>query len=528
MSARTPGAPTAAAALPALRGVLRAERLRAGTPGLWILPVSGLVLGTCEGAMWWFADAPRDWGAIYQWQGLVATGLWAPLAALAGGLVGDRDRRARSGGTLWRPVSLRAAEGAALLTAGLVALLFCAASVLPQALIGRAAGLEGMPAGRLIRIVAVGAVAAWPAVVLGHLVGRRRPWLWGVGIAVVWQSLGAVQAEDARWRLLPWTWMTRAQLPVLGIHQNCVPLAPGDPLLRESPLAALGLGLAMTAVLLSAGCLAPPADAGRAWGRRRTRSGEGAGEDGARRTAAGLAQEGAVPDRDPAARPARLAGAGRACRFAAGRMPVTVPVLAVLALLATAWAAHAYGLDLAMSLTLLIVMPGGASVAAIALFAAVDPARTLVGLRVRRAGALVDAQMSTLLGAVLVVMAGSALAWSTAGAVPARGCATAVAAGVVVGMLAAAVAAFLQMRFSTATAVVGVLGLELFSLTVCGSPLGESTGLWVAAPLGWGITVLDQPARAAVLLPAAAALTGVLWRGAARATAASARPASRR
>lgn len=97
--------------------------------------------------------------------------------------------------------------------------------------------------------------------------------------AWVWQLIGTLTAESALWPAIPPAWAVRAMLPILGAHQNAVPLSPDDPLAHESPALALALCVALAVAALSirvfarSGARSESRADNRPIGRRNTRPG---------------------------------------------------------------------------------------------------------------------------------------------------------------------------------------------------------------------------------------------------------------
>ena len=84
--------------------LLRAEWIRAKGSTLWWLAGAGLLLGLLLTAFSLVGDVGSAKSLLYP-QGLLVTGMAAPVAALFAGLAENRERDSRAGGTLWRPVS---------------------------------------------------------------------------------------------------------------------------------------------------------------------------------------------------------------------------------------------------------------------------------------------------------------------------------------------------------------------------------------------------------------------------------------
>ncbi|GAA4285192.1 hypothetical protein GCM10022261_27230 [Brevibacterium daeguense] len=219
------------------RPALAAELLRTRRSAATWVPVAGLAIGVLQAASW-VATATggvTDWESLFFWHALYHTALLVPFAVMTAALSVARETRAREGGMLWRPIAHHTALLARFTVIAVLLGLLALAVTVPAVLIGLTAGLTDPPIGEVLTL----ALAQWllslfPAAValgLAGLVGFLPTLL--VGIA--WQAAGTLLGETESWLLQPWTWSVRASLPLLGIHQNGVRLAPDSPIHDWSP-----------------------------------------------------------------------------------------------------------------------------------------------------------------------------------------------------------------------------------------------------------------------------------------------------
>ncbi|RRO79349.1 hypothetical protein CXF37_10165, partial [Corynebacterium bovis] len=165
-----------------------------------------------------------------------AVGLVMPLAMITAVVTEHRERRLRSGGTLWRPQTVWATHAARLAVAtGYAGVGHVLATVI----------LPGFspPFVALETLVFAG----------GYAVGLL---LWQLfrGLALVVTPLASVAVvglsfigvDTDRWYLNPFCWFLRPTLPVFGVEANSLLAAPDSPVLGFSPgaptLAHLALG----------------------------------------------------------------------------------------------------------------------------------------------------------------------------------------------------------------------------------------------------------------------------------------------
>ncbi|MDN5915357.1 MAG: hypothetical protein L0I76_09660 [Pseudonocardia sp.] len=460
---RTPNPRAAAStATTDLRRALGAELVRARRSPAALLPLVGIVVCAMSGAgRLAVSGTGGGWTGLLSWHTLYVTGLSAVLVALLAGLTERRDRGSRSGGTPWRPVRPVAVRGARLLVLAGLSLVLNLLVFLPYVPLGLVLGLRDAPVGPL----AGAAVLVW-ATGLGWLVLACAIARWTgpfpvLGLSLLWQAAGAVQAESSLWWALPWTWSVRPVLPLVGVHHNGVSLEPGSPVWDYPAWPSL-----LASALLAAAALpAYLADDGRG-GTSRALLGS------LRRTAIG---------------------------------PLTLAVAVLLALVAAVRPSYLEGL------LGFVVLPTGAWVLAVLAWQAQAPAWRIVATRDHRPHRAGRALLGVLAGIVTGTCAFAGLLMvligDDAGYVASR-----VAVGVSVGWAIVALTLWLYTRFHLAVALtVNVLG-GMTGVLFGGSTLAASW-LWLAGPSGWMLSATG-PTRTAVAITLSlgvAAATSMAW-----------------
>lgn len=228
---------------------VRAEQIRTRGSAAAYLPVIGIVIAGISAAGIIITPDSQERAALL-WQTLYVTGMATPFMALLAGLTTSREQAAREGGTSWRAADPRKVVLARFLVLAALSGIFHALAfwtVIPVSLLtGAPADVQGVLwAGLACWVATLGVLA------LAFIVSER----WGIIpvflAAWVWQLIGTLTAESALWPAIPPAWAVRAMLPILGAHQNAVPLTPNDPLAHESPALALVLSLALAVAVLS-------------------------------------------------------------------------------------------------------------------------------------------------------------------------------------------------------------------------------------------------------------------------------------
>lgn len=460
---------------------LRVELLRTKHSAAGYMPLVGLVLGLVAVA---FSAAARLNGNLYLllgWQALYVTGLAAPLMALLAGLVATRETAAREGGTLWRDVSRAATITARMIVLALLSFVF---HVLCYGVIALVALTSGFP-GAFATVSVIGAVS-WAAslglVIPAYALATGVGLLPTLVIALVWQVIGTMTAEEPWWALSPPAWAVRAMLPMLRVHANAVPLEPGAPLLSDSPVPAIAFGL--TLAVLATG-VTSRATMGR--GRAALSSAGVFGRSGraaARRSVRGGAL-GAI----------HLGIAHRG-----------LGVLSCLGLVVLAAAAALYDSGAVAGFYTFAILPLGATLLAVIAWTALkDPWWTLMrtGRPVTRAlifRLTLHVAFLSALTVILLILA--------RGPVPATSLATQFLLWVLTGSVMVLLALTLSIRYGVGVALATGLIWTVLALTIGGDVLAE-TPLWITALPAWA-EAADTPARAGIATVISLVLLAIL------------------
>ncbi|BDA65592.1 hypothetical protein [Actinomyces capricornis] len=480
--------------------LLRAEALRSRRTFTWgvigatlVFTVHTLLLARSTISQGVVAEVAWNGNAL-GWMHFYPVGFAIPLGLLVGVMAQWREERWRQGGTAWRAVSPRRVLAARLGILSASALACQLALVAPVVLHALVAGSGWGPWPRylafivLMWIIVTGA-SAWGMIayrLLGVVAVGAAPIL-----GFVWSAIGAVQAEQPSWWMLPWTWSARPVLPLLGVHGNSVILEEGSPvwhypvvpgLLGSTVLTAVG---AILAVHLGDRPLLGSATPDGLL-RRRPAPPAHPGPTGAQARAAGGAR---------AARPVAVAPAGArsVLRALGAALPwrLWLALGALLALIILVVRA-AYSPGAALGLLELVGLPISSAVVGMTLWAGVQaPWRSLI---VRReplpllaslmglGGGLV---VPVLLCAWLVAQAGEPLTRTGDGVGAFTGGLYALAVMPAVSFMMVAVSLAVAMCTRPVASIVLNAILLLSGLIIGGNDVLAQTTLWVASPWAW-------------------------------------------
>lgn len=472
----------------------------------------GLAVAVLQG-LGWSTVATREltgWGQLVAWQAVYATALFAPLTALLVGLTVNRERSAREGGTLWRPLTARVGFAARGTVLALQLLGFNAALTLPVLLIGLAHGLPGPPVARVTALWLVLWLCALLPAVISLVVAQFAGLYAAVGLALVWQIAGTVTAESAAGAWQPWAWQVRASLPLVGIHFNGTALEPDSPIWHWDPLWPTLYSLTLTLIVAAVIALLPNRSVSvrprsRPWSVAAT-----AAVATEHMTGASHPVVKRLDGRVPRGRPHRVAGIVGSLRRTALPWLVVSTVL-VLLLIGMVWNA-----GYVRGFTTWVLLPFGTCLfACLAWMAQRDAWRILV-LRARPhqlAGHLLAA------GAVLVVL----VVLETVLLVAARGDASLTRFGIVaagVGLAWLLVCLWLATRYGIGAAVGATLIVLVFSLVFASTEFARSN-LWLLGVLGWPASATTWPrvGQSILLCAAIATAAACAWLRALRAAA---------
>lgn len=434
---------------------------------MWWLAGSGLLLGLVLSGMS-LVGAVEDATDILNWQALLVTGMLAPVAALYAGLVEQREKQSRAGGTLWRPTSKHATRVARLLVVwaalGMFFLLDFGATWALAALFGLDHAPDVLLIGFFVWVGSLG-VAGFAAGI-----SRRYGLLAALGFAVVWQFALGLLAERDWWWYNPGAWPMRLVVPAMGLHINATPLESDSPLLHESQWPAFTLCVLLAVVGMVCAVAVSPRTTPLRLPRRTVHV-----------VTAPVADRAAMPAvKRPAIVPrlAALRGLHRAALNPAVIACVTLSALVMLLGLR-------YDPSVRTGLFTYAILPVGAGLLPVLVWPQLRHAWPLMLIehpRVRTA----------LLGwLVMVVMLVALISSATSGATlidAARRLFLAILIGGAMAFFSLAV----TTRWGVGWALALTLFVTIFSITLGGDVLAESA-LWIIAPTAWPETATTAP-----------------------------------
>lgn len=438
---------------------LRAEWIRAKGSVLWWLAGGGLLLGVILSGMS-LVGSIDDATDMLNWHALLVTGMLAPIAALYAGLVEQREKQSRSGGTLWRPASRYATRAARLLVVwaalGLFFLLDFGATWALAALFG----LDRAPLVLLIGFfVWVGSLGAAG---LAAGISRRYGLLAALGFAVVWQFGLGFLAESDWWWFNPGAWPMRLVVPAMGLHINATPLEPDSPLLNESPWPAFALCVLLAAAGMACAVAVPPRATPLRLPRRTVHA--------VTAPVVGSAARPAV--NRPAAVP-RLAALRGIHRAALNPAVIACVILSVLVMLF----ALRYDPSVRTGLFTYAILPVGAGLLPVLVWPQLRHAWPLMQIEHPRVRA-------ALLGWLLIVVTLVALAAAATSGATLSDAARRLLLAVLIGGAMAFFSLAVTVRWGVGWALAWTLFATIFSVTIGGDVLAQSA-LWIIAPTAW-------------------------------------------
>lgn len=219
--------------------LIQAELIRTRNSALQWFPLVGLLIGVISSTFSFWSSGADDASGVLSWQAMFVTGMAAPLLALLGGLSEDRERSARNGGVDLRFVSMQGTRAARLIVLILISALLHCLNFGTAWMLSVLAGRDG--AGLLLEAGLLSFIANISTVAIFALIARFIPLIAVLLLAMIYQLIGTLTAENTLWMFIPPSWSVRVMLPVLGIHANAVPIEPGNTLLEESLVLALVL-----------------------------------------------------------------------------------------------------------------------------------------------------------------------------------------------------------------------------------------------------------------------------------------------
>lgn len=458
---------------------LSAELLRARGSALQWLPLLAVPLVLVTYALASVTDPREDAVGVLMWQAIYLTGMAAPLAALFGAVAEAREKKARCGGTQWRPVSMRRQRAARLAVVLLSLAVFHVLNFGGTWLL--TASRPG--SGTILLLGALAFAGAIGLAGLGAALARVSNLIVAVAVFFVWQIVGTLKpfAEGEHWWVWPMSWPVRLVLPVLGVHQNAVPLEPGSPLAAEKPWLALGLCIALAAVGAAAAVFTP-GWTGRGRGRREAKSAVSAAVP-----APAVARRGS---RRP--RPLRAMTSAGLTPALAGCVALSVVAMGLTCLIYPASYVH--------GLFSFVILPLGAGLLPVLVWPQVEGAWAVMRVEYARSARVL--LLWCLLCALAVCFAASLFGLAAGGTLVDETRRFLVAA--LVGYVVLLLSFLVLLRTGAAAAVATVVVLAIFSVTLGGDVLAQ-TPLWIVALPSW-----PETAEGAGRLGTALALGGVL------------------
>ncbi|MFE5741051.1 hypothetical protein [Streptomyces celluloflavus] len=496
----TTAAPTAP--VPGLPATMRAEFATWRRSAVAYLPLGGLAFGLVSSAVFVSAGPGRSWKDVLGYQNLWAMFVGPMLTVLLVATAARIDRGARGGGTRYRPVRpayRQLSRFTALAVRSLLLNVLGAGT--PLLVLGVLSSAQRVPADRALEAVLVPWISQLGMLALILWLARQTSWRVALAVGLVWTVLGVVNAESTAWVALPFTWLDRGALPVIGTHANGVALEAHSALISASPWPPALLGALLAVPFLLLPRLRRP---GTRTVEHRTAPSSTASAQGA------TAILGTVTEPAPHLEP----GGPRVVAAVLGMLRGTAltwlcPGSVGLIALWLSWHAP----DASVQLFTLLVLPIGTLVLGLVVWSAAGQGWRAVAARATgtRGPALV------LTGAAVAVTVAvslvTALLYLTAG-VPAGHAWLLALTGAVVGAMLTTFTLWLAIRTSQAVAVVvGIIGI-LFGVLVGGTAMQQN--LWALIPYSWA-NYLDLH-RISVTLPVSLVATALCTFGITHAT----------
>ncbi|KAA5833530.1 hypothetical protein F1721_14725 [Saccharopolyspora hirsuta] len=215
------------------------------------LPLSGLAFGLVAIALFFAAGTEVSWSGALGFQNLWAVFAGPMLTALLVATAARVENASRGGGTWYRPVRPGFRRLSRFTVLATRSLLLNALAVLPLVLvIGALSDPTSIPWGRTAAIIVVLWASQLGVLSLLLWLSLHVGWLVVLGAGLMWTVLGVVLAESPSWAALPFTWLVRGVLPLIGTHANGIALEPGAALAAASPWPPTMLGAALAVPFL--------------------------------------------------------------------------------------------------------------------------------------------------------------------------------------------------------------------------------------------------------------------------------------
>ena len=456
---------------------LSAELLRSRGSAVQWLPLLALPLALMTIVFSAIASPAKDATGVLGWQSMFVTGMYAPLVAVFAAVTERREVLARGGGTLWRRLTTRY-EHIARLVVVLASL--GAFHLLNFGVSWAVVFAQGREQHHLVALAGLYSVLGAIGIAgLASACSRR----YGLGatliLSVIWQvsSVTSKVVEGPTWWAFPPAWPMRLMLHSLHIHQNSVPLDPGDPLLQESPLPALALTLLLAAVGVYAAIVTPRRLRRLALPRRGQTTAASSGTTATWRPATAPRAT---------ARP-RLVGALVGLHRAACS-PAVIACLALSAL-ALLFLALFYPPTYVQGFFIFLLLPVGAGVLPVVVWPLLAPVWPLSHIESRHCS---SALLWWLFGIVSTVCVGASLALSASGS-SASTTAVQLPLAIGVGYVISVFSLLIVIRLGIMSGLALCIVCTIVSVTLGGDVLAR-TPLWLIAFPAWPMNA-DSPAR---------------------------------
>ncbi|MDT0459741.1 hypothetical protein RM550_29170 [Streptomyces sp. DSM 41527] len=486
--------------VPGLPATLRAEFATWRRSAVAYLPLGGLAFSLVSIAMFVSSGPGKTWRDVLGYQNLWAMFGGPMLTALLVTTAARIDHGARGGATWYRPVHpahRHLSRFTALAMRSLLLNVLGAGT--PLLVCGLMSSAQRVPLDRAVEVIVVPWLSQLGLLALLLWLARQTSWLMALAGGFVWTVLGVVNAESASWTVLPFTWIDRGVLPVIGTHANGVALEAHSALAAASPWppTLLGALLAVPFLLLPRLSLAGTRTAKHGMTPPRTASAHG----GTARPDAAAEGTGLRPGtpRVVAAVAAMLRGTSLTwlCPGAVGLIAVWL-----------SW----HDPDTSVQLFTLLVLPIGTLVLGLVAWSAVRHGWRAVASRSTGTAGPALALTGITVGIAVAVSLVTVLLYLVAG-IPVEHAWPLVLTSALVGAMLTTFTLWLGIRTSQAVAVVvGIIGI-LFGVLVGGTGMQQT--LWLVIPYSWA-NYLDLP-RMAVTLPVSVVATALFTFGITRA-----------
>ncbi|MDT0453391.1 hypothetical protein [Streptomyces hesseae] len=458
--------------VPGLPATLRAEFAIWRRSAVTYLPLGGLAFGLVNTALYVStgsaqAGTGKTWHDVLGYQNLWAMFVGPMLTALLVATATRVDDTARGGSTWYRPVNPLYRHMSRFGVLALRSLLLnVLGGVTPLLIVGLMNSAQRVPLDRAVEAVVVPWLSQLGMLALLLWVARQTPWSVVLGVGFAWTMLAVVNAESASWAALPFTWLDRGALPLIGTHANGVALEAHSALAEASPWPPTILGALLAVPFLLLPQLHLPRTATQTAKHRTTPT---------RAAGAAPSAAAAAPDIRP--------GAPRVLPAVAGMLRGTsltwmCPAAVGLIALWLSW----HDPNVSIQLFTLLILPIGTLVLGLVAWSAVGQGWRAVAARSTGAARPALALTGITVGIAVAMSLVIALVYLVAG-IPAGHAWPLAVTGAAVGGMLTSFSLWLAMRTSQAVAVVvGIIGI-LVGVLVGGTTMQQT--LWPVIPYSW-------------------------------------------